>query len=319
MSEEVKNTEEEVKITITKAEESPHAGGDGPEEVSPEQKLIQELRGKAEAAEERARNAERERDSERSEKQKARTEATTAAERQIQAQEESIKSNLGNAKSEFEAAQREFQDAYDSGKPQSILEAQIKLNDAQNRLRASEYQEETFKVWKENRSKAPAKNEVSSASRFTKAEQEWIDAHPKFNTDRRYRAAVYAADEEAREKGIEIDSPAYFKHLEDYVADLGLDKDPPKKDEKKDTVEERIEKEPKEKDGKRASSTAAPVGVSTGSTTGGKKNTITMTAEMREAAAICYPDLYKKDPKAAEEKYAARQLDIAELKRQGKI
>lgn len=323
MTEENKKTEEEIKKEGSDAAGAAKTGAEGADKaadgVSQEETLISDLKSRVEVAEKRASDAEKERDDERQKKTHAQTEAKTAMEREVQATENSVKNRVEATKNAFEKAQQDYEDAYDSGDKKRLIQAQVALNDAQAQMRGAEYNEEQFKVWKE-RNKGVV---VSTGnSRFTKPEQEWIEKNPKFNTDRRFRAATYAADEEAKEKGIVVDSPDYFRHLNEYLTDLGFDvhgksakRDEPSEE---DDVDPEPRKEPVKKQEKQKSSTAAPPGGSSPGSGGGAKSKIfTMTPEHREAAAFTFPDLHRKDPKAAEEKYAKAQLDIQERRAKG--
>lgn len=320
MAEEAKKlTPEEELLKNAGAATAADAGDDkdGADERTPEQKLIEDLKSKLSHAEKNAETAIEERDAERREKDEARNQAKTASQRQVQSQKDAIRSALTAAKNGFETAQKKWDDAYDAGDKNKLREAQIELNDAQGMLRGAEYQSDQFAAWEKKTGGVVS----TEGSRFTPKEQAWIDKNPKFNTDRKFRAATYAAHEEAVQKGIVIDSQEYFDNLEDYLKDLGLKgevekkEDPEKRDEKKDETEKKTETK---KSGKQASSDAVPPGGASGSSSGGgKKLTFTMTPEHREAAAICYPELHRKSPKEAEEKYAARQLEIQQKRARG--
>lgn len=273
--------------------------------LTPEQKLISEMRGKLEESEKRAKKAEEERDYERIQKDSAQNTAKTEVERRVKTQEDAVTTNLVAAKSTFESARKEFKDAHDSGDTSKILDAQTTLNDAQMRLRGAEYAEAQFK---QNKDRV-----VSGTSRFTKVEQEWIDKNPRFNSDRRFRAAVYAADEEARSKNIQIDSREYFNHIETYIRDVGLE------DDDGDTQQQKPadKKETQRRSDKQT--TAAPAGGASGQSgaSGGSKKTFTMTPEHRRGAQISFPEEYRKDPAKAEEKYAKYQLQLQDKKAKG--
>lgn len=316
MTETVKKLTPEEELVNAASTTADDADGDGTEidDRSPEQKLIQDLESKLTHAEERARSAEDQRDAERHQKDAARTEAKTAAQKQVLATEISHRNAVAAAKSAFESAQKEWDDAFDSGDKTSVRKAQEKLNDAQSMLRSAEYQNAQFDNWKKQTGGVVSNEQ----SRFSKAELDWIDKNPRFNTDRKFRAGVYAAHEEAVQKGIEIDSPAYFKNVEDYLSDIGL-KDEAVSSDQAQKKEEPVKKEQKKSE-KQGSSTAIPPGGASGSSSGsGKKQTFHMTSEHREAAAVCYPELHRKDPKAAEEKYAVRQLEIQQKKAKGEL
>lgn len=310
MAEETKLTQEEELLKAASGGSAEVHNNDSDDGISPEKKLIEELQSKLSHAETAAKEALEQRDAERREKDLARNQVKTAAEKQIEASENALHNALTAAKSNFESAQREWDDAYDAGDKQRLRDAQIKLNDAQAHLRGAEYQNNQFAEWKKSGGAVVS----SDGSRFTKKEQEWIDKNPRFNTDRKFRAAVYAAHEEAVSKGIEIDSNDYFDNIEDYLNDLGL------KETKQVSapIEEKKVDEPIKKTEKKSSSTAIPPGGSgVSSSQSSRTLTFTMTPEHREAAAVCYPDIHRTDPKKAEEMYAARQLEIKQKRARG--
>lgn len=300
--------------------------GEGGDERTPEQKLIEELKETAKSSKERAEKAEFERDQERAQKDTARKAASTEAEKNVLAQEDSLKSKLSAAKSGFESAQKEWDDAYDAGDKAKLRAAQEKLNDAQMMLRGAEFNMKRFDDWKEESKKSVAatadlydfKTGTGDTLKLPKSAIDWAKKHPKLSTDREYTDAVYDADGRAKRRGIEPYTPEYYEFLDGHIKRMGLTEeedgevDPPKKDEKE-------EKTPPKKESKsNASSSAAPVGGSTGSNGAGSgKQTFRMTADHRKAAQISFPDEYKKDPKATEEKYARIQLDIQERRKRG--
>ena len=283
------------------------------DERTPEQKIIDELKGNLEAANKRAAQAESQRDSERVQKDSARTEATTARERQVLAEEEKLKTAVAGAKSAFDAAQREWDDAYDAGDKQKLRDAQIKLNDAQMALRGSEFQEGNFKKWKETQKSAPVddglfemKTGTGDVIRVPQSAIDWANKHPKLKTDSDYTDSVYDADMRAKRRGIKVYSQDYYDFIDSHLKKSGLEDDDGDDPVKKDAPV--IKKSDKQ-------STAAPPGGSTGSTGGSsKKNSFTLTADMRKAAQIVFPDEYKKDPAAAEEKYAKYQMEMKKSK-----
>lgn len=271
---------------------------------------IETYKKKLKEAEERAARAEKERDERKQGEEKAKSDTQKAYTQAIQRHEEAVANAISAAESEFERAQAAWDDAFDAGDKTALREATLKLNDAQMKKRGAEYQKAQFEAWKEQQKNAPKiATETVASSRYSKSEQEWIDRHPRFNTDRKYRAAVYAADEEAREKGISPDTPAYYEYVEKALRDEGLEGD----DEEAAPVA-KPKKMAKTSTAAPASSSSAPSSTSTGG-----KRTFRMTAQHREAAAVCFPELYRTNPKAAEEKYAKKQLEIQEKKSRGEI
>ncbi len=310
MAEEEKKTEEEKLLADVAAsgDAETKKDGDGEDELTPEQKLIQEYKGKFEIAEKRAESAERERDSERTQKDAARKETLTAVEKQIQANEISIANAISAAKSNFETAQKEYEEAYDAGDKKALIAAQVRLNDTQSQLRNAEFNENQFKTWKENY-KAPA----APAERFLPEEKDWIRKNPWFERassreDRAKTAAVYAANEEAISKGIKRGTSEYFNLVDSYIEDIAPS----------ETKKEEVKKADEPVKKRETSSTAAPgTGSSGSSASSTKQKSFHMTAEHRSMVPVVFPEEYKKDPKAAEEKYAKRQLEIIERRKNG--
>lgn len=325
MAEEKEKTAEEKLLEDAKnsgaGKEGGEGSGDGDSGMTPEEKIIADLKEKAKTNEERAKKAEEERDSERLEKDAAKKAAATATGERDRTQKEMIASQLAATKSKFESAQKEWDDAHDSGDKTKLRIATEQLNDAQMALRSAEYNSAQYKTWEEGNARRetvdPNLREFRTGTgdtlKLPVSAIEWAKGHPLLSTDREYTEAVYDADTRAKRRGIEPYSKEYYAFLDNHVDKMGLrkkDDEPNPRDNQKDDVDP----EPK-KDKKNASSSAAPVGGSTGSGSGtNTKKTFRMSAEHREAARISFPDLPAKD---AEEKYAKYQLDIQERRNRG--
>jgi hypothetical protein len=65
---------------------------------------------------------------------------------------------------------------------------------------------------------APQPQAQPPAQKFTPATQAWIDAHPQFLTDPTYRQMCVAADALARARGLDADTPEYFRDVERTIA-----------------------------------------------------------------------------------------------------
>lgn len=319
MTEQAKAGEEEIKKTVAGAE-----GGEegGEKKLTPEEEVAI-YKKKAEEAEDRAKKAELDREDQRREAARATEERDTEANKAVKSQEESINNALAAAKGKFEAAQKDFEDAYDANDRKKVLDAQLKLNDAQAEMRGAEYNQKRFGEWKEskertaststeNREKTyPLRTGTGAVLAVPQSALDWAEKHPKFKDDEDYAEAVYAADGKAQRRGIKVYSKEYYdfidKHLVEKGLDQGADVEPAKKKDEKTTA----------KSTSTASSSAAPVNSTSTSTstngTGGNKNSFRLTQEHIEHAAICFPDLWAKGKdgqKEAMEKYAARQLEI---------
>ena len=306
MVEEVKRTPEEELLAKAKAGEGSSAAAEKTDDDAGKssEDLIKDLQDKLGEANKRASAAEYQRDNERAEKDSARKAATEASQNQVKTQEEALKSKLNAAKSKFEKAQSDWDEAFDLGDKAKLRSAQERLNDSQMELRGAEFEEKRFTDWKEKN-----KGEVTvskSASKFGPKGDAWIEKNPEFNTNPEFRDEVYAADAVARARDIEIYSPEYFELIEKRLTKAGM-REKPEADETAPAVAaKKVEKQ--------ASSSAAPVGRSGGSSSssGSSKTTITLTPEMRRGAQIAFPEDYKKDPKATEEKYARYRMQIDE-------
>lgn len=317
MTEQAKVTEEEVKVTISGTE-----GEEGSEKkLSPEEEVAI-YKKKAEEAEERARKSERENDQIRLEKAKANEERDTEANRAIKSQGEAVSNALSAAKGRFEAAQKDFEDAYDTNDRKKVLEAQLKLNDAQSDLRGAEFTQKRFNEFKESKERTTTSSTEMQEKQYSlrtgtgavlsvpKSALDWADKHPKFKEDEDYAEAVYAADGKAQRRGIRVYSKEYYDFIDKELVSKGLDSST------EEVVTTKREEKPATKTQLTASSSAAPVHSTSSSSSngsGGSKNSFRLTQEHIEHAAICFPDLWAKGKdgqKEAMEKYAARQLEI---------
>lgn len=271
-------------------------------EKTPEQALIDDLQGKLDESQKRLTEAEIQRDAERAQKDSARKAASEEAARHAGAREQAVSSTLLAAKTALESAEKEYIDAEDSGDTKRKLAAQKKLNDAQIDLRGAVYAEEQFKREKKV---VPA---TPSTTRYSPKTQAWIDSHPRYTTDKRYQAAAWAADEDARSKGYAADTDGYFDYVNEWLSEAGFEDGalPSKKNEERTskTVDTKIKKENK-------TSTAAPPGGSTGGSSGSRsEDLVTLTAEQQEMAQLTWPDEYRKDPKGTFEKYARHLTEM---------
>lgn len=332
MAEVKEKTPEEKLLESAKAGEGSsggdkNAGGDG-DERTPEEKMIDELKGNLEAANKRAESAEARADSERTQKDSARQEAKTEAQKRIETQEGALKTAVEGAKNKFDSARKDWREARDSGDSAKEEEALIKMNDAQMEYRGAEFQEKNFKVWKEGNSANDGnvrreklftvKTATGDSINVPQSGFDWINAHPRFKNDPEYAEAVYAADAISKSRNIAPFSKEHTDFIEKQLKKNGFDDEDStarreSEGSKKDESSASIKKSDKQ-------STAAPPNGSPGSGSGAsKKQTFVMTSDHRRAAQFTFPDDYKKDPKAAEEKYARYQLEIQAKKARGEL
>lgn len=178
---------------------------------------------------------------------------------------------IDKTKGDLESAKRELKEALAGGDTDAVVEAQDKINDARYHLNRIGDEKKVFEKWKETQSKVTSKenNGVSPKA------QEWIDEHPQFNTNKRYKAVAIAAHEEAIEKGCRADSKAYFDHIDGALEEMGFGTNSTARSDDKSIRKQAA-----------ASSVAAPASHETAETAK-RGRTRTLTPSQLEAAEIC--------------------------------
>lgn len=121
---------------------------------------------------------------------------------------------------------KQKKEALDSGDNEAVVALDDKIMDKKQDIRGLEFQKTQIadakvklKDIKEKQLKAPQQEERSAGdAQLTPAAKAWVDKNPRFNTDAEYQAEAIGAHEVAVRKGIKVDSPAYFKFIEDRLA-----------------------------------------------------------------------------------------------------
>jgi hypothetical protein len=160
-------------------------------------------------------------------------EAETAEQGRFRLAEEKLASDKALAANELDAAKKAYRDAYESGDPDKVVEANDKLFEAKTRVKVLDDNEVGLKRFKQDREnfwktskdgaikKAETGNEVDvDLEQFTPAARAWVDKHPEFLSDKKFYDNAVKAHYAARGEGIEEDTPAYFAFIEKR---LGLD------------------------------------------------------------------------------------------------
>jgi hypothetical protein len=127
---------------------------------------------------------------------------------------------LEKTQSDLDRAKQQLEDALAGGDTKAVVEAQEALSDAKYDVRRIKDEQKAFDGWKkqeEAKKAAAPKTPVISPAAKT-----WIDEHPQFETNKRYRAIAIAAHEEALENGVRADSKAYFDYINGALEESGL-------------------------------------------------------------------------------------------------
>lgn len=152
---------------------------------------------------------------------------TAARERAGRVQERAgaVDAAVAAAKADKTAAQSAIRAAREAGDLDAELAANDKLASANYRLNAGEDEAARIKAFTEGGGGQGGGNGGGGGqgSQITPATQRWIDAHPKFKSDKGYNAVAMRAHDQALEDGIAPDSRAYFRALDEAVAKLDGD------------------------------------------------------------------------------------------------
>lgn len=258
-------------------------------------------------------SAERERDEVRRSNTETVQRLQVETDTRFKAQEEQVETALAAYEGQVKTLREQYQAALDAGQTAKAAE----INDAMIEARMNIQNAKNYKAWVENQ-KAQVKAQPVQPQQpvYTARTQAWIDAHPQYNTDNKFRMKCQAADADAVAEGIERDTPEYFAHVERFV---GLAKAEPAA--REETAEEEIVVEPTPAPQRKVTtvSTAAPVSRTGMSLTGDKpsnRNNFKLSSDEAEIARISFPTEYREDPKKAYQKYWENKQDLI---REGRI
>lgn len=202
------------------------------------------------------------------ESKEAYSKTKTAETDAVTTRESAYKLAIEKTQGDLDSAKRELKEALAGGDTDAVVMAQESLADAKYNLNRINDEKKSFEKWKENQSKIVQKEE----SAYSPKAQEWIDAHPQFNTNKRYQAIALAAHEETKDLGYRMDSKAYFDHIEKALEEMGFGETSTRQAEPRKQAS--------------ASSVAAPASHETAETVK-RGRTRTLTAAQLEAAEIC--------------------------------
>lgn len=260
--------------------------------------------------------AERERDAARARATDTRSELEASENSKVAIQAQAIDNKLAAAKSEVEKAELAYEDAIDRGLPaKDQVKFQRQLATAVYQLEGVEGAKRQFDQWKANQAAALRKTTVNNENVSDKGQQ-WIDAHPEFNTNPRFKRIATAAHYEAAGSSIKPDSKEYFEHIESVLREEGMLKDG------SSAPVATPAPIPAPVRDRSATSAAAPVthgGDDTRSSGGTPKKTFRLDPQMQDMAHRTYGPgtSHNLSKKEAEVRYAKRQLEIQEKRKNG--
>lgn len=312
----------EIEITLDDAitEITPNSGGEGVKNQSDKaisEDDILDLKRELEAAKaereaaKRGETAAHQRTAEvertaRDTTQRLSTEVTT----RLVEQANIVDSGITSTQGEIDALRDSAAKAMEEGRWADAAKAQEDISDAKLRMRELTFQKGEIARYQENAKKAPVQQQPQVGTKT----QAWIASHPKFNTDKVYRAKALLAHEECEAEGIPIESEEYFKKVEEMTGDRKAEAAPAAPIDKKETPGAN------DNDGGTRFS-GAPVQRRAPSGNGdGNRKTIRLSAEQVEAADAMFGEpgtaMFIKDPK---ERYTYWHSQTERLKTEGRI
>lgn len=152
-----------------------------------------------------------------------------AAQAQIGAHEAAIGSKITAAKTNLESIKTQLKTAKATGDGDAEVELQDALTNARYELNTAEWEQKNFNTWKTNQENVSRQQAAAPKSPYTAKEQAWIDAHPEFQTNKKFARLAKMVAQEALDEGHKQDSVGYFNYIENAMKEGGfsLDGDEP--------------------------------------------------------------------------------------------
>lgn len=125
--------------------------------------------------------------------------------------------------SDVNYAKREYREAYDSGDPDKIVEAQSKLNEAQFKLQNAMGMKPQYNTLQEDQSSvqiAQQQNFTPQASKPDSKATEWQDKNPWFGRNKVMTATALGLHDELVSEGIDPTSDQYYRRINDTMHKL---------------------------------------------------------------------------------------------------
>jgi len=206
---------ESIDVDDLAAEKPPVDKGPTPEEVAADLKKQLEDKDR-ELAQERVRANEAD-----ARANAAGAATNTARQNQIATQEQAVLSRAAAAKTTLESVKQQLKQAKAAGDGDAEVDLQDAMAEARYELNAAEWEKNQFAKWKEQQEKAPPQT-AETPSRYTAAEQKWLDAHPEFHTDKKFARMTKILAAEALDEGHKQDSKAFFTYVENGLRENGF-------------------------------------------------------------------------------------------------
>ncbi len=262
--------------------------------------------------------AERERDTAVSRANTATTARATSEAEKIVAQEAAIKNRVDAAKAEVENAERALEEAIDTGKnAKEQIKLQTDLAQAVYRQAGAESAKEHFDRWKANQARRPTA-QANTGDGVTPRAQEWINKHKEqWEGNRRFRRTAEGAHMEYERTGKPMDTPEYFKYIEEALSEEGL-----LGGEGQSAAAPAARARSNASTAAPATHSAAAAGADGGAAASSERSgrrVVKLSPEMRDMAHRTYGKntKFNLSNDDAERKYAQRQLEIQEKRKNG--
>ena len=233
----------------------------------------------------------------------------------VKAQKTAIENAVQVATGNISAIKKDLREAMEGGDLDKQVELNEMLADARWALNNATQTQKQFTAWEEQQKNAP--KQVEQKPQYTKTEQAWIDAHPRFSSDDDYYGVVAGADAAARRKGIQPDTKAYYEYVETALVRSGLEQSPDDDGGRDNTGDEEVVvAKPKP----RLAMPAAPASNSAPTSRNAPSSrSYKLSPEQQDMAHRMFgpSSSHKLSEKDAEIKYAGHQLDIRDRRANG--
>lgn len=148
-----------------------------------------------------------------------------AAQAQIITHEAAIDSKINAAKTNLDSIKTQLKTAKATGDGDAEVELQDALTNARYELNTAEWDKKNFNAWKANQENVSRQAAAAPKSPYTIKEQAWIDAHPEFQTNKKFARLAKMVAQEALDEGHKQDSVGYFNYIENGMKEGGFSPD----------------------------------------------------------------------------------------------
>ena len=122
----------------------------------------------------------------------------------------------------MDSVKQQLKQARAAGDTDAEVELQDAMTNARYEYNTAEWEKNNFAKWKEQQAAKPATAAVENKSPYTAKEQAWINAHPEFESNKKFSRLAKVAAGEALEEGHKQDTPAYFEYIENALKESGF-------------------------------------------------------------------------------------------------